>query len=101
MKYAMMTKRDEPDLLPEFVHYRDEGCDLADSCLHCPFPYCVYEREGGRQRWLKEQREKEIYRLFFDEGKSVKELAVIFGVCERTVQRALKKEPGDKEEKAK
>ena len=90
----MKTKRDEPDLPPEFVHYQDEGCDLADSCLNCPFPYCVYELAGGRQRWLKEQREHEINRLFCKEGKSIKELATKFGVCERTVQRALKKKPG-------
>ena len=25
------------DLRPEFCHYRDEGCDLAKSCLNCPF----------------------------------------------------------------
>ena len=28
----------EPDLPPEYCHYRDEGCDLAESCLDCPFP---------------------------------------------------------------
>lgn len=78
----------ELDLPPEYCHYRDEGCDLADSCLHCPFPQCIYELPGGRQRWLKKLRDREIARLF-NERKGVKELALMFGVSQRTVQRAL------------
>ncbi len=38
----------EPDLPPEYCRYRDEGCDLADSCLDCPFPQCIYEQPRGR-----------------------------------------------------
>ena len=80
----------ELDLPPEYCHYRDDGCDLADSCLNCPFGKCVYEEAGGRQRWLKGLRDEEMTRLFSREGKGVKELALIFGVSQRTVQRALK-----------
>ncbi len=80
----------EPDLLPEYCQYRDEGCDLAGSCLHCPFPQCVYEQPGGKQRWMKTLRNREITRLFAREGKEIKELASMFGVSQRTVQRALK-----------
>jgi hypothetical protein len=80
----------EPDLPPEYCHYRDEGCDLAKSCLNCPFPQCVYELPRGRQRWLKKQRNQEIARLFRSGGKGVKELALMFGVSSRTIQRALK-----------
>ena len=80
----------EPDLPPEYCHYRDEGCDLANSCLNCPFPQCIYEQHGGRQHWLKKLRDREIARLFSSEGKGVKELALMFGVSQRTVQRALR-----------
>ena len=80
----------ELDLPPEYCHYRDEGCDLADSCLNCPFPQCIYEQHGGRQRWLKKLRDREIARLFSSEDKGVKELALMFGVSQRTVQRALR-----------
>ena len=80
----------EPDLLPEYCRYRDEGCDLADSCLNCPFPQCIYEQPGGRQHWLKKGRDLEIIRLFNNEDKWVKELALMLGVSPRTVQRALK-----------
>lgn len=82
--------RVEPDLPPEYCHYRDEGCDLASSCLNCPFPQCIYEQPRGRQRWLKKLRDKEIARLFNSEGKGVKKLALMFGVSQRTVQRALR-----------
>ena len=80
----------ELDLPPEYCRYRDDGCDLADSCLYCPFPKCVYEEQGGRQHWLKRSRDQEIARLFSTGGKGIKELAQIFGVSPRTVQRALK-----------
>jgi hypothetical protein len=79
-----------PDLPPEYCRYRDEGCDLSCSCLSCPFPNCLYEEPGGRQRWVKILRAREMARLFTTKGKSVRELALIFGVSPRTVQRALK-----------
>ncbi len=84
------TSRDELDLPPEYCHYRDEGCEFADSCLNCPFPKCIYDEPRGRQRWLKGQRDREIVRRFYIEGRGVKEMALMFNVSQRTVQRALK-----------
>jgi len=83
-------QHNELDLPPEYCHYRDEGCELADSCLNCPLSKCIYDEPGGRQRWLKRQRDRQIVRLFTTEGKGVKELASMFGLSQRTVQRALK-----------
>ena len=80
----------ERDLPPEYCHYKDEGCDLAGSCLNCPFTKCVYDEPGGKQRWLKELRTKEMVKLYTSDGKGVKELAQMFSVSQRTVQRALK-----------
>jgi len=82
--------RDELDLPPEYCHYRDEGCEFADACLNCPLPKCIYDEPGGRQRWLKGQRDREMVRRFYIEGRGVKELALMFGISQRTVQRALK-----------
>ncbi|MBI4303304.1 MAG: helix-turn-helix domain-containing protein [Chloroflexi bacterium] len=79
----------EPDLPPEYCHYRDEGCELSGSCLSCPFPRCIYDERGGKQRWAKRLRAREMARLFA-EGKGIRELALMFGVSRRTVQRALK-----------
>jgi len=89
----------ELDLPPEYCHYRDEGCDLADSCLNCPLLRCVYDEPGGKQRWLKRLRAREMARLFTTKGHGIKELALMFGVSQRTVQRALKVALGDSTKK--
>jgi len=87
----------ELDLPPEYCHYRDDGCEFADaylghksSCLNCPFERCIYDEPRGRQHYMKRLRDREITRLFTTEGKTIKELALMFGVSQRTVQRALK-----------
>jgi len=78
------------DMRPEFCNYHDEGCELAESCLNCPFARCVYDEPGGKERWMKRLRAREISRLHIIEGKKVKELSEMFGISERTVQRDLK-----------
>ncbi len=83
-------QHNELDLPPEYCRYRDEGCEFADSCLNCPLTKCIYDEPRGRQRRLKRQRDRQIVRLFTSEGKGVKELASMFGLSQRTVQRALK-----------
>jgi len=90
------------DLPPEYCRYQDDGCELAtahlghkSSCLNCPFAKCIYDEPRGRQRYMKTLRSKEIVRLFNIEGKGIKELALMFGVSQRTVQRALKRARND------
>ena len=83
------TEPETSDLPPEYCHYKDEGCEYAHACLDCPFPQCLYDEPRGKQRWLKELRDREINRLF-GEGRNIRELAVIFDVSDRTVQRAIK-----------
>ena len=85
----------EPDLPPECCHYRDDGCEFATSCLNCPFARCLYDEPGGRQHFTRRLRDKEILRLFTVEKQGVAELAVMFGISQRTVQRALKKAGND------
>jgi len=87
------ASQNETDLKPEFCHYKDEGCEYAQSCLECPYPQCLYDEPRGRQQWLKELRNKEIKKLFIN-GWKVRELALLFGVSQRTIQRALR---GEKE----
>ena len=79
----------EPDLPPEYCQYKDEGCEFMDSCLNCPLPQCLYDEPRGKQRWLKELRNREIARLYRD-GWKISELAVNLGLSRRTIQRALK-----------
>lgn len=87
----MLPDEGERDLLPEYCHYKDEGCELARSCLNCPFPDCIYTEPRGKQQWLKKLRDREVLRQFTTQGKGVKELAFIFGVSQRTIQRILKR----------
>lgn len=86
-------EEDEPDLPPEYCRYKDEGCEFLDSCLNCPLPQCLYDEPRGKQRWLKELRNREIERLY-REGWKIKELAVMLGLSRRTIQRALKSTNG-------
>jgi len=77
------------NLLPEEFPYEDDGCELWPHCLTCPFPYCIKEEPWGKERWLKKRRAERMMELK-QEGKSIKEIARIFEVSPRTVQRALK-----------
>ena len=81
------------DHKPEYFQYKDEGCMYAQSCLVCPFPRCLYDERGGRQRLIRKRRNKRINRLF-KSGRKIKELALIFKVSERTIHRVLKKGRG-------
>jgi len=78
----MATKE---DTLPEFTKYKDTGCDLAVSCLDCPFPKCILDN-GGKDHYFIKKRDSEIVRLRA-EGKTYKELCLMFNVRLRTIQR--------------
>jgi DNA-binding CsgD family transcriptional regulator len=82
---------EQPDLPPEYCHYQDVGCEFADSCLNCPFQKCLYDEPRGKQHYIKHLRDREIARLSINDGKGIKELALMFGLSQRTVQRALKR----------
>jgi len=80
----------ELDLLPEHLHYKDEGCDISPSCLACPLARCVYDTPHGKQALLKRLRNDEIARVYREERLSYREMARLFKVSTRTVQRVLK-----------
>jgi hypothetical protein len=86
------TGRSKLDGLPEEWEYRDEGCDLAPSCLRCPFPRCRYDEEGGIAGFKRRERDSELRRLR-DEGLSPTELAARFNVSLRSVYRILTTSP--------
>ncbi len=70
----------------EEFEYKDEGCDLSPSCLNCPLPRCRYD--GGLP--ANELRDAEIVRLC-REGKGVREVAAMFQLSTRTIQRILRR----------
>lgn len=81
----------ELDLLPEHLHYKDEGCEMSPSCLACPLASCVYDTPHGKQVLLKRRRDDEMARVYREERLSYGELARMFKVSTRTVARALKR----------
>ncbi len=42
------------EALPEYADYRDTGCDLAPSCLSCPFVHCRHDYPDGIRGMLRE-----------------------------------------------
>lgn len=76
------------DSLPEFTRYRDDGCDISESCLDCPLPRCRYEEPGGLRALLNEQRDRQILTLRL-KGVPVDKLADHFGISRRTVFRVI------------
>ena len=68
--------------------WKDEGCEFFPSCLNCPLPGCIEDEPGGRQRMRKQARNDKIVELRRN-GKSIAEIAGIFGISKRSVYRAL------------
>ena len=72
------------DRLPEHMHYRDDGCEIAPRCLECPLPACRYDLPPKRAGAL--MREAELRRLLA-EGLTADQAAMKMGVSRRTVFR--------------
>lgn len=69
-------------------NYLDTGCELAPSCLECPFPRCIEELPGGVTRAARHKRNNELIQRA-KEGISTAQLAEEFGISRRSVQRLL------------
>jgi len=72
--------------LPEQFAYRDEGCQIAPSCLSCPLPQCVHDTPGGVRKAQSEARGAQMLaeRLA---GLSVGDVAKKYGLSRRHVMR--------------
>jgi hypothetical protein len=77
-------------MLPEYVAYRDTGCELAPSCLHCPLPRCKHDQPGGARRLVTDARDREIAALRRRHAASVEELADAYGLTRRSIFRILR-----------
>ena len=80
----------ELDLLPEQTQYKDEGCEMSPSCLSCPLARCIFDTPHGKQTLIKRRRDEEMAKLYREKHPAHREMARIFNVSTRTVQRALK-----------
>ncbi len=72
------------DRLPEHIHYRDDGCEIAPKCLECPLPACRYDLPPKRAGALL--REAQL-RALLAQGLTADEAAARMGVSRRTVFR--------------
>lgn len=78
----------DPDVVPELLHYQDEGCRLWAVCLSCPFEQCIYGLPAGRRQALRQFRAP-LMRALYDADVPLAEIAARFDVTERTVYRAV------------
>jgi hypothetical protein len=85
------------DLLPEYCHYQDDGCELAISCLKCPFPRCIHDHPLGRTKSIRKIRDAQILRLHTWKKMTIGELAVTFRLSERSIARILARGKNRKE----
>jgi hypothetical protein len=74
----------------EYVNWKDGGCDLHPACLECPLPHCIEEQPRGRQKRRLDGRGAAMA-VMAGGGITVREIAVVYEVSVRTVQRALKR----------
>lgn len=88
LRHGTRRPRVRFDSLPENTRYRDDGCDISESCFDCPLPKCRYEEPGGLRAILNEQRDRQIIQLRM-KGVPVDALADHFGISRRTVFRVI------------
>ena len=73
---------------PDDVNWRDRGCEAHPACLSCPLPQCLEEQPRGKQKLRMQTRASHMAQLK-QQGKSTREIAAMFQVSQRTVQRVL------------
>lgn len=72
----------------DLAEYKDEGCEVFESCLSCPLPCCLEESRGGKKKFIKQGRDEQI--LDYNErGKTTAEIARLMGISQRTIQRVV------------
>ena len=70
--------------------HKDTGCKYHPSCLERPEPVCIYELPDSDKRCKRTvDRNQAIRDEYQNSRKSHKEIADMFGVHARTVQRVL------------
>jgi hypothetical protein len=74
------------DPLPENAVYRDEGCEVARSCLACPLALCVLDRQGSPSERRREGRDR-LIRLLLGRGWSAARVGQQFDLSAAQVRR--------------
>ncbi|MEX1253052.1 MAG: hypothetical protein WEE64_01795 [Dehalococcoidia bacterium] len=81
-------RRVRVDALPEYLAFRDAGCDLSPTCLRCPLEHCRYDEPGGARKLLQGSRDGAVCQRRA-EGAAIDVVASEFGLSRRSVFRIL------------
>jgi hypothetical protein len=78
--------------LPEGRKWRDTGCDLAPSCLACPFSECRYDVQPQRVRAMRSYPSAPVaplltFLLLRAKGQSITQTGRSMGISKRTAMR--------------
>ena len=65
----------------------DNGCNLAPSCLRCPFPECKHDRISVSRSTAAKIRDKEMVHAIQEGLLTNKEAAEKYGLTPKTVSR--------------
>ena len=76
------------DTFPEYINWKDIGCELCPSCLNCTLPRCIEEEPRGKQKLRMKMRSRQIADMHRS-GKPLEDIARTFNISVRTVQRVL------------
>ncbi len=79
------------DMGQDFIgqgHFQDTGCELAPTCLACPFPQCRFDYPGGNAAFLRKFRDEDI-RAQAAKGEPPLEIGRKHRLSERTVYRII------------
>jgi hypothetical protein len=70
-----------------------DGCNIASSCFQCPLPDCAWETPHTRATYIWDQNALALFEQhkYLGTAKAVAAVAQDFGVTERTVYRAIKR----------
>ena len=79
----------------EHDHYAGVGCDMAPSCLNCPFKTCVEDDPSERQRLHRQRRDLQLTQAVADHSLPIPEVyravAKIFSIAHETIPRAMRR----------
>ena len=68
--------------------FKDTGCELHPSCLDCPRQPCIEDEPTSPTPWQRGRRNGLVMQMRAN-GVAVKNIAIYFGVNERTVRRIV------------
>ena len=86
-----LTATAPADVVPEFYHYEDNGCEVSDSCLNCPLPQCKYDDPTWYQRNRRLAKDLKVLTAMRLEDLTVEETAERFSVTVRTIFRIMRR----------